>query len=119
MLFPESLQYYDERSLLSFIFDSDAAYQNKRSIFMNGNIIKKNTSYSRAHQAELSFIAKQLKHTSCFEDMLQLLSHSFSELNLNRLDKIVDIDADNFPSDFQAALITCKKKNEHYNDEVP
>lgn len=115
MLFPESLQYKDEQSLLGFIFDADTTYQNKRSIFINGNINKKKDStYSRAHQAELSFIAKQMNCSHCFEDMMQLLSRSFADLATNKLILLVNTDADNYPSDFYTALIHCIENNEQY-----
>ena len=111
MLFPDSLQYHDEQSLLDFLFDADTTYQNKRSIFINGNITKKkNSAYSRAHQMELSFIAKQLNYTSCFKEMVQLLTHSFPELVTSTLTALIDKDIENYPSDFYTALIHCIEK---------
>lgn len=115
MLFPDSLQYHDEQSLLDFLFDADTTYQNKRSIFINGNITKKkNSAYSRAHQMELSFIAKQLNYTSCFKEMVQLLTHSFPELVTSTLTALIDKDIENYPSDFYTALIHCIEKDEQH-----
>lgn len=115
MLFPDSLQYHDEQSLLDFLFDADTTYQNKRSIFINGNITKKkNSTYSRAHQMELSFIAKQLNYTSCFKEMVQLLTCSFPELVTSTLTALIDKDIEKYPSDFYTALIHCIEKDEQH-----
>ena len=115
MLFPDSLQYHDEQSLLDFLFDADTTYQNKRSIFINGNITKKkNSTYSRAHQMELSFIAKQQNYTSCFKEMVQLLTCSFPELVTSTLTALIDKDIEKYPSDFYTALIHCIEKDEQH-----
>lgn len=112
MIFPESIKNADYDSLLDFMFSSDSSYQSSRTSFFNGNIYKKNSTYSRAHQSELNFIAKQLNTTSSFNDMIQLISKNFNIPINHNVFSLIKLDEEIYPSEFKLALNSCKSKNE-------
>ena len=108
MIFPQSLYNDDKYSLLDFIFCSDASTQSTRSIFINGNIIKnkKDSTYSRANQEVLSFIAEKMNDFSCFSDMIELVKKNFKSLKLETVKKLYEIDKNIYPVEFDKKLLS-------------
>lgn len=114
LLFPETLRLHDEKSVLSFVFDDDCAFQNTRSIFLNGNIIKKKGStYSRAHQAALDYIARQITTGTVFQEMNELVCYNFTQSQTCKLLSLIEIDRILYPSEFYDILQSSAKTDSH------
>lgn len=114
MIFPESLQKDDSEALLDFIFNADSSYQSSRTSFFNGNIYKKGSTYSRAHQTELHFIAKQLNTTSVFKEMVDLLSNNFSISMKHKVFTLLLLDENIYPHKFKNTVDAYRNTNEPY-----
>lgn len=112
MIFPGSLRNGDSNALLDFIFDSDSSYQASRTSFFNGNIYKKGATYSRAHQSELNFIAKQINTASVFEEMADLLSNNFNISMQHQIFSLLSLDDKLYPDKFRNALAAYQSTNE-------
>lgn len=114
MIFPKTLQDGDSTNLVDFIFDSDASFQNPRSIFTNGNMIKnkKKQTYSRAFQEVLNFISEKMNNCSCLSDMTELLTENFPYITQELIDGLQEVDNDIYPDDFRKILNN--SENLHY-----
>ncbi len=106
MIFPPTLRHGERSSLVDFIFDSDPSFQNIRSIFVNGNIIRntKKTAYSRASQEVLNFIAENMNNNSCLIDMKELLYKNLPYLDYETIDRLKATDNDVYPENFRKIL---------------
>ncbi len=108
MVFPACLQEQDTEALLGFLFDADSSYQSSRTIFFHGNRYKKGSTYSRAHQAELHYLAQQFQHTAAFQEMTALLTQHFRLSPDHAVFDLLKLDAERFPTAFQEMLKTAK-----------
>ena len=106
MIFPMTLRHGEKASLVDFIFNPDPSFQNTRSIFINGNIIRntKKTAYSRASQEVLNFIAENMNNNSCLIDMKGLLVKNFPHINSETIDRLQATDNDIYPENFRKTL---------------
>lgn len=116
MIFPDSLCRNDSTGCLDFIFNSDSSYQNSRSTFMTGNITKhkKTSTYSRAHQTELNYIAKQFNTVLCFDDMTELLKNNFKSLHIESLISLSKIDYSLYPCEFSTSVNNAVQNGDTY-----
>lgn len=114
MIFPSTLKNEDNAGLVDFIFNSDTSFQNNRSIFINGNIIrnKKKQTYSHAFQEVLNFISDKMNNYSCLSDMTELLTKNFPNITQELIDSLQEIDNDIYPDDFRKILNN--SENLHY-----
>ncbi|MCM1507958.1 MAG: hypothetical protein NC177_12620 [Ruminococcus flavefaciens] len=114
MIFPTTLKNGDNAGLVDFIFNSDTSFQNNRSIFINGNMIKnkKKQTYRRAYQAVLNFIADKMNNYSCLSDMTEFLTKNFPNITQELIDSLQEIDNDIYPEDFRKILNN--SENLHY-----
>ena len=114
LIFPEELMQHDKKGIITFLFNEDSSYQNARSIFLNGNITKKdNLTYSRAHQTVLDYIARQITTGTAFHDMNELISSNFTSSQISTLPSIIEIDYNQYPKDFHNVLLTSAKVDLH------
>ena len=115
MIFPVTLRQGEKNSLLEFIFNPDPSFQNMRSIFVNGNIIrnKQKNTYSRASQEVLNFISENMNSNSCLNDMKELLSKNFPYLKDETIERLQATDNDVYPENFKKILnnaVDCYQK---------
>ena len=104
-IFPPELKDTAPDGLLDFIYCTDPSLRNARTSFLNGNVIRyQGKGFSRAHQAELTLIARVMNDPAAVSGWEEFLRAGFPVIDAQALRTLAADDQKLYPAAFSGLL---------------